>query len=73
MASHGRLPALLVSLFAIAAVAVGQESRPSIPNSGPPLVNWRAPAAYTPLRSTGAHALNIHSGEIGGGPFPSSR
>ncbi len=69
MVSHGRLPALLVSLFAIAAVAVGQNSRSSVPDSGPPLVNWHAPSTYTPARGTGAHPLAIQSGELGAGPY----
>ncbi len=70
MASRGRLPALLVSFFAIAAVAVAQRSRPSVSDSGPPLLNWRAPTTYTPLRTAGVRPLSIQGGELTGGPLP---
>ncbi|HYK41406.1 MAG TPA: hypothetical protein VE007_03390 [Thermoanaerobaculia bacterium] len=55
--SQKRLGILAAALFAISTLAVAVDG-------GPPLVNWNAPATYTP---SGKH---IMSGELGGGPMP---
>ena len=57
--SNRKLGVLCVALFAISALALA--------TSGPPLVNWDAPATYTPSRSGGMHLL---ANEIGLGPAP---
>lgn len=56
--SRRKLGILCVALFAISALAL------ALASSGPPLVNWAAPATYTP---SGKHLL---AGEIGTGPTP---
>jgi hypothetical protein len=55
--SHRRLGALAFTLFALSTLASGADG-------GPALVNWTAPASYTP---GGKHIL---AGEIGLGPMP---
>ncbi len=70
MASQGRLPALLVSLFAVSAIALAAKPQASISDSGPSLVNWWAPATYTPSRTAGLRPLSIQGGELTGGPLP---
>jgi hypothetical protein len=48
MTAHtARLGALLVSVFTVSAVALAERASP-----GPPLVNWHAPATYTPSTSS---------------------
>jgi hypothetical protein len=65
MAPTARLGALLVSVLAVSAVALAETA-----SSGPPLVNWSAPATYTVPRPSGAHPLAIQGGELTGGPLP---
>jgi hypothetical protein len=64
-----KLVVLTVVVFLFTALAVAERSMQPGPDSGPPLVNWRAPATYASPVGIRLHPLNSQ-GEIGNGPSP---